>query len=186
VYCAEMLRQDRGFPLYQPTPQESLPAESQRHGVSIGDVGTVTPDGIFDFFFNIFLPPEHPINANNTPEGFLPMRPGYNSRDVTKVQYEPGSYVSSLTVRRQDCDARSPGGDFLFDCNGPKGAALALPHGAHQQKLQKLTPLRGYVAEHAASWYKHIYDSLGRELANGDLYLITGHEKASSWGMASY
>ncbi|KAF7345994.1 Pleiotropic drug resistance ABC transporter protein [Mycena venus] len=186
VYCTEMLRQDRGFPLYQPAPQESLPEESQRHGVLIGDVGTVTPEGIFDFFFNIFLPPEHPINANNTPEGFLPMQPAYNSRDVTKVQYDPGNYISSPTVRRQDCDASFPDGGFLFHCNGPEGAVLALPHGAYQLKLQNLNKLRGYVTKHAASWYKYIYDSLGRELANGDLYLITGHEKAPSWGMASY
>jgi hypothetical protein len=36
--------------------------------VSIGDVGSVTAEGIFDFFFNIFLPPEHLINGNRTPE----------------------------------------------------------------------------------------------------------------------
>jgi hypothetical protein len=49
-----------------------------------------------------------------------------------------------------------------------------------------LIKLRGYVTEHAASWYQYIQGSKGRELANGDLYLITGHEKAPSWGMASY
>ncbi|KAJ7845645.1 hypothetical protein B0H14DRAFT_2279671, partial [Mycena olivaceomarginata] len=78
------------------------------------------------------------------------------------------------------------GGDFRFSCRGPEGEILALPHGAIQQKLQNLTSLREYVLAHAASWYEYICGSMGRELANGDLYLITGHEKAPSWGMASY
>ncbi|KAJ7813836.1 hypothetical protein B0H13DRAFT_2465944, partial [Mycena leptocephala] len=49
-YCGQLLRQGRGFPLYVPGPPGNLP-EYQRNGVSIGDVGRVTPDGAFDFFF---------------------------------------------------------------------------------------------------------------------------------------
>lgn len=82
--------------------------------------------------------------------------------------------------------SQCPGGEFLFDCGGVSGAVLALPNGAQRQNLQKLAKLRKYVTEHAASWYEYINGPMERELANGDLCLITGHEKALSWGMASY
>ncbi|KAJ6451930.1 hypothetical protein C8R45DRAFT_883168, partial [Mycena sanguinolenta] len=62
IYCNQLLRRRRGFPLYVPEPSETLPAEYQVEGVQIGDVGTVTPEGIFDFLFNIYLPADDPIN----------------------------------------------------------------------------------------------------------------------------
>jgi hypothetical protein len=46
--------------------------------------------------------------------------------------------------------------------------------------------MRTYAAKHADNWYKYINGARGRGLANGDLYLVTGCEKARSWGMASY
>jgi hypothetical protein len=48
--------------------------------------------------------------------------------------------------------------------------------------------LREYAVKHAASWYDYIKarNGRGRELDNGDLYLVTGCEKARSWGMSSY
>ncbi|KAJ6548290.1 hypothetical protein B0H10DRAFT_2129407 [Mycena sp. CBHHK59/15] len=184
VYCRLMLRQKRGFPLYEPAPQINLPAEYQRHGVSIGDVGCVTPEGIFDFFFNVFLPPEHPINGNRTPDDFSPMPP-YESVDISHLNYGPGNHVSSPAVRRVDVDAPSdefPGGDFVFNCDGPHGAVLALPYGAHVQKLRNVENMRTYATKHAVSWYKYVNGPRGRGLANGELYLITGYEKAWSWG----
>ncbi|KAJ6588056.1 hypothetical protein B0H19DRAFT_1247774 [Mycena capillaripes] len=171
-----------------PEPKINLPAAYREHGVAIGDVGRVTPEGIFDFFFNIFLPREHPIHANRTPEGFLPIPP-YDPIDLLHKNYEPGDYVSSSTVQRLDLDARSdvfPGGDFVFSCDGMQGAVLALPDGAHLQKLDNVENMRAYAAEHAHSWYKYINGARGRGLANGDLYLVTGCEKARSWGMATY
>jgi hypothetical protein len=106
IYCGQLLRQKRGFPLYVPAPEPNLPLDYQRHGIGIGDVGSVMPEGIFDFFFNIFLPPEHPINANRTPEDFSPMSP-YDSMEVVHHNYDPGNYVSSPTVQKLDLDASS-------------------------------------------------------------------------------
>ncbi|KAJ6588051.1 hypothetical protein B0H19DRAFT_197753 [Mycena capillaripes] len=188
VYCSQLLRRKRGFPLYVPEPQINLPGEYRLHGVAIGDVGRVTPEGIFDFFFNIFLPQEHPINANRTPEGFVPM-PLYDLTDLIHHHYGPGDYVSTPTVQKVDLEAPSdlfPGGHFVFSCDGPQGAVLALPDGAHLQKLENVENMRTYTAEHANNWYKYINGARGRGLANGDLYLVTGCEKAQSWGMASY
>ncbi|KAJ6600527.1 hypothetical protein DFH09DRAFT_901283, partial [Mycena vulgaris] len=178
IYCSQLLRQKRGFPLYVPAPQPNLPPAYRRRGVAIGDVGRVTSEGIFDFFFNIFLPAEHPsrINANRTPEDFSPME-SYKPTDLSYLDYDPGTFVSTPTVQKVDVDAA---------CDGPQGAILALPDGAHLQKLDNLEKMRTYAAKHAESWYTYVNGTRGRELANGDLYLVTGCEKARSWGMASY
>ncbi|KAJ7821927.1 hypothetical protein B0H14DRAFT_2454884, partial [Mycena olivaceomarginata] len=73
IYCSQLLRQKRGFPLYDPEPRQTLPQEYQQSGVAIGDVGRITPNGAFDFFFNIYLPADHPINDNDVPENFSPL-----------------------------------------------------------------------------------------------------------------
>jgi hypothetical protein len=48
--------------------------------------------------------------------------------------------------------------------------------------------MRRYAAENAESWYKYINapEGHGRRLVNGFLYLITGCEKAQSWGIATF
>jgi hypothetical protein len=81
-----------------PEPQKNLPAEYQRTGVCIGDVGTVTPEGIFDFFFNVYLPANHPINANEVPDDFSPL-PLYSPRDVFHLDHAPGNYISTSSVQ---------------------------------------------------------------------------------------
>ncbi|KAJ7637896.1 hypothetical protein DFH06DRAFT_1099335 [Mycena polygramma] len=179
VYCCQMLRQKRGFPLYIPNPQ-TLPPEYEERGIAIGDVGSVTADGEFDFYFNIFLPAEHPINADNTPEDFSPMYP-CNSKDIFHRNYGIGHYLSTSTVRKVVLDP-----PFAFRCDGPQGVILALPDGSRVQKLRNVENMRTYAAKHADSWYKYIKGTRGRELTNGDLYLVTGCEKTRSWAMASY
>ncbi|KAJ7211416.1 hypothetical protein GGX14DRAFT_326569, partial [Mycena pura] len=178
VYRNQLLRRKRGFPLYVPGPQRNLPAEYQRMGVSIGDVGRVTPEGGFDFFFNIFLPADHPIHANYVPEDFFPLL-RYDSRDVSLQDYEPGNYVSSHSVHL--CDSEG-----FVSCEGPNGAVLALPHGSHLEKLEEIEHARRYAARNAESWYRYVNETRGRGLTNGSLYLITGCEKSQSGGMASF
>ncbi|KAJ7081759.1 hypothetical protein B0H15DRAFT_749167, partial [Mycena belliarum] len=179
-YCGQLLRQKRGFPLYVPGPQRNLPDVYRHTGVAIGDVGRVTSDGIFDFFFNVYLPADHPVNANNVPEDFSPLAP-YIGRDVVHIDFEPGNYVSSPSV--QKLELGSPSEYFMFNCDTPHGAVLALPHGAHVQKLENLGNLRQYASKNAESWYRHVNGARGRGLANGSLYLVTGCEKSRSWGI---
>jgi hypothetical protein len=78
-----------------------------------------------------------------------------------------------------------PGGHFVFNCHAPQGAVLALPHGSRLQKLENLETVRTYAATHAESWFKYINGPRGRRL-HGSLYLVTGCEKAASWGLASF
>ncbi|KAK6984227.1 hypothetical protein R3P38DRAFT_3375232 [Favolaschia claudopus] len=182
-YTSLLLRQGRGFPLYIPAPPTNLPAAYRRNGVAIGDVGRVTPEGSFDFFFNIYLPRGHRINAN-TPPDFAPLLK-YESVDVTTEDYDAGTYVASPAVQETSSD-HFPGGAFVFDCQGPDGAVLTLPHGAQLEKLENLESMRQYAAKNAESWYKYVNQTRGRGLSNGSLYLVTGWEKAESWGMATF
>ncbi|KAJ7285229.1 hypothetical protein C8J57DRAFT_1020733, partial [Mycena rebaudengoi] len=87
-YCNQLLRRGRGFPLYVPDPPGNLSEEYRRNGVSIGDVGTVTPEGVFDFFFNIYLASDHPINTH-VPENFSPLPP-YSPEDILPLVFDPG------------------------------------------------------------------------------------------------
>ncbi|KAJ7672788.1 hypothetical protein B0H17DRAFT_1243486, partial [Mycena rosella] len=174
IYCNQLLRQRRGFPLFVPEPQPNLPEEYQRTGISIGDVGRITPEGIFDFFFNIYLPADHPINAN-VPEDFSPL-PLYSAADVLHLKFAPGNHVSTPLFSSI----------FPLSMSAPHGAVLALPHGAHSEKLENIGSMRQYVGQNAESWYRHVTGSRGRQLSNGSLYLVTGCEKARSWGMASF
>ncbi|KAJ7741108.1 hypothetical protein B0H16DRAFT_50810 [Mycena metata] len=189
IYCNQLLRRRRGFPLHVPEPQENLPPEYREHGVQIGDVGRITPEGIFDFFFNIYLPADHPVNDNDVPEDFCPL-PHYESKDIVVLNHPPGNYVSTSSIRQvalpTPFDDEFPGAGFLFNCGAPQGAVLALPHGARLRKLETLEILRDYVATHAENWYRYIMGARGRRLANGSLYLVTGCEKAHSWGMATF
>ncbi|KAJ7813828.1 hypothetical protein B0H13DRAFT_1740923 [Mycena leptocephala] len=188
-YCDQMIRQGRGVPLYIPEPPETLPDEYRRNGVAIGDVGIVTPVGVFDFFFNIYEDADHPINDDFVPDDFSPLK-RYVRRDIIPSNEAPGKYVSTSSVQKLEPEPqldKFPGGHFVFSCDAPQGAVLALPHGAHLEKLENLETLRKYVAKHAKSWYKYIRYTRGRVgLENGSLYLVTGWEKAPSWGMASF
>ncbi|KAJ7679088.1 hypothetical protein DFH06DRAFT_505028 [Mycena polygramma] len=190
-YCSHLLRQGRGFPLYVPGPQKNLPEQYQRNGVAIGDVGRVTAEGMFEFFFNIYHTADDVINVDFVPDDFSPL-PRYVPRDIVPVEFGPGNYVSSSSVRGwwngypKIYSHEFIASDFLFTCTGPSGAALFLPYGAHLEKLANVEPVRRYAAANAESWYKYINGSRGRGLANGSLYLITGCEKAQTGGMASF
>ncbi|KAF7336926.1 hypothetical protein MVEN_02129000 [Mycena venus] len=152
LYCSQLLRRKRGFPLYVPTPQRNLPEEYQRRGTSIGDVGRVTPEGVFDFFFNIYLPADHAINANDVPEDFYPLMP-YAVKDIVHLDFDPGSFVSSASIHAWDPDALSEDEEFLFTCKAPSGAVLALPDGSQFEKLENVENIRRYAAHNAESWY---------------------------------
>ncbi|KAJ6452287.1 hypothetical protein C8R45DRAFT_86143 [Mycena sanguinolenta] len=185
TYCRHLLGQGRGFPLYVPGPQSNLPREYRTTGVSIGDAGRVTPEGIFDFLFNIFLPRDHPVNAR-APHDFTPLAP-YDPSDLCTVDFAPGDHVSGLSATETSNEAMGfPGGDFIFTCFDPDGAILCLPHGAHLVRLQDVEAIRRYAAKNAESWYQYANVVRGRGIVNGELYLITGCEKASSWGIATF
>ncbi|KAJ7894934.1 hypothetical protein B0H14DRAFT_3640753, partial [Mycena olivaceomarginata] len=178
IYCNQLLSLRRGFPLYIPGPSQMLPAEYQTSGIQIGDVGTVTPEGLFDCFFNIYLPADDPVNLDNVPDDFCPLQ-NYKERDLLTFPQAPGNYVSTPLVHKIAHGTQ-------LGCRPPQGAVLALPHGAELKRLKNVQPVREYAQKYAKTWYEYLKHTKGLVVENGSLYLITGCEKVMSWGMATY
>jgi len=59
-----------------------------------------------------------------------------------------------------------------------------MPEGATSQDLENIPRFRKYAAENVHKWYKFINGPRGREAKNGDVRLVVGCDKATSWGMA--
>ena len=96
-----MYHKKHGFPLWIPQPNMTLPPSYQRQGVSIGDVGIITPDGGFDFLFNVCLPAEHPSNPEVLPEGFVPLE--LKPTDICKFPaHHLHSHLASPSVKSRE------------------------------------------------------------------------------------
>ncbi|KAK6987483.1 hypothetical protein R3P38DRAFT_330152 [Favolaschia claudopus] len=176
IYTSEMLSQKRGYPLFWPAPQDHHP--NINSGIAIGDVGCIDEGG-FDYLFNVF---------SSCPNGFNSLKmndpnlPNTSSAEVKCNNIGPGSCLSR-TVHYENGNLL----EYNFQCSGRQGAVLALPSGAHRQQLKiGFRSLHQYVTENAKSWYRYIGKTLYREIHNGDLFVVSGHEKARSWGIAHY
>lgn len=104
VYLDVMMAKNRGFPLWIPSPNTLLPPEYRCSGVSIGDVGVLTPEGGFDFIFNIFADAGDPVNANSgLSRSFVPLIPPLRSYEVQRFNESPaGSMISDDSFGRTD------------------------------------------------------------------------------------
>ena len=61
-----------------------------------------------------------------------------------------------------------------------------MPQGAYDEDLKNISRFRDYALTHAQSWYQHANGPRGREIGNGKLHLVTGCDKTTSWGIATY
>ncbi|KAH6911892.1 hypothetical protein BKA70DRAFT_1422605 [Coprinopsis sp. MPI-PUGE-AT-0042] len=174
VYERHLLQHRHGFPLWMPQPTADAPPSYDDKGVSVGDVGIITPSGGFDFLFNICLPAEHPNNAGGPlPEGFVPLLT--QQKDITESDGHPlGSHIASHPTKSV--------GAMAFECNEPEGAILVLPDGAMHEDIRNLGKFREYAASNAPSWYKLAVTICKREIDNGEIRLVTGCDKSSAWG----
>ncbi|KAF4612514.1 hypothetical protein D9613_012769 [Agrocybe pediades] len=188
IYFRNLVGKGRGSPLWLPEPSYNMPIEYQREGVSIGDVGVLLASGSFNFFFNIFLPSNHPFNQGNTPEGFVPLTPPLSPVDVQRLrEFTFGSYITSESIKishRQYSD--SPMTDLDFESTAKEGAILTLPHGANSEDVVNTIRLRSYISRHIESWYRYIIGVRGCEVRNGDVRVVIGCDKTDSWGMAAF
>ena len=74
-----------------------------------------------------------------------------------------------------------------FECSGLDGAILAMPQGAYHEDLRNIRKFREYASIHVKSWYMYANGPFnGREIGNGELHLVTGCDKTTSWGIATY
>jgi hypothetical protein len=95
IYAALLLPKKHGYPLWLQDPDCGLPLAHRSVGVNIGDVGTITYDGGFDFFFNICHDANHPINLFGVPDGFVPLP--LEPEDVIQrpEMHGKGTYISN-------------------------------------------------------------------------------------------
>jgi len=60
-----------------------------------------------------------------------------------------------------------------------------MPEGAISQDLENIPRFRKYAAANVHRWYKFINGARGREAENGEVRLVVGCDKATSWGSAA-
>jgi hypothetical protein len=60
-----------------------------------------------------------------------------------------------------------------------------MPQGAYAEDLANVSRFRKYLSNNAESWYRYI-NTRGRGARNGDVVLVIGCDKTSSWGMAAF
>jgi hypothetical protein len=72
-----------------------------------------------------------------------------------------------------------------FETTATEGAILTLPEGATAHDLQNIPRIRAYAAANIESWYRYINGPRGCEAKNGEVRLVIGCDKTTSWGMAA-
>ena len=187
--------------MWLPGPSSTLPCTYRRRGITVGDVGIFTASGGFDFFFNITLPANHPINQQGLPEGFSPLFPTLQSSDIHRhMEFNRNSYLLSASVEKfhendssydcllsNKCPKLTIGyRRITFESSASEGAILVMPQGAYAEDLANVSRFRQYLSANAESWYRYVNDVRGREARNGDVRLVVGCDKTSSWGMATF
>ncbi|KAF4617419.1 hypothetical protein D9613_006192 [Agrocybe pediades] len=185
IYQHRMSTLRAGTALWIPEGHSNAPEPCQAKGVTIGDVGTLTPSGSFSFLFNICLPANHPVNRNMVPEGFKPIYPEVDPCDIREInEFMPWDYLSTESMRRlaNGSDSYSL---VSFQIQQEDGAVAVMPEGAISQDLENVSRFRSYAAAHLKEWYRYVNVTRGREIENGDLRLVIGCDKATSWAIAA-
>ncbi|PPQ78265.1 hypothetical protein CVT25_011724 [Psilocybe cyanescens] len=203
IYFRHLSVKDHGYPLWIPEPNNRLPIQYQRQGIEIGDVGIITPSGSFDFLFNIRLPADNPINPPELPEQFASLHPPLDLIDIRgHLEFKPDSYLASSSIdRSQRDDSETPYvvitfyrnsfsqyhiRGLTFQSSASEGAILAMPNGAYSSDLGNITRFRKYMAANAEHWYRYVNGVRGREALNGEVRLVIGCHKTTTWGMATF
>ncbi|KAJ7618627.1 hypothetical protein FB45DRAFT_169771 [Roridomyces roridus] len=197
LYSRLLLSKGHGYPLFGPQPFDDLPPDSRRLGTQIGDVGVVTADGSFDVIFNICRSADDPLNRFGVPERFEQVRIGPGDIASRPQYHRPGSDVSNTRIskRRLDVDTGVESNVFLplgvgavveISTSSKEAAVLLLPDGASRTDLRCLkNQFRDYALKHAHRWYAFVNGTLGMMIESGDLYLVTGMDKSTSWSVAA-
>ena len=76
--------------------------------------------------------------------------------------------------------------DIIFESSASEGAILTMPRGARSERLRNLARFREYAAANAADWYRFVNGPRGCEAKNGEIRLVVGSDKTTSWGIATF
>lgn len=71
-----------------------------------------------------------------------------------------------------------------FITSAAEGAVLTFPNGAMSYDLENTPRFRAYAAANIESWYRYVNGPREREAKNGEVRLVIGCDKATSWAMA--
>ncbi|KAK7040784.1 hypothetical protein VNI00_009690 [Paramarasmius palmivorus] len=193
-YSQLLMEKTRGYPLWFPQPNAQLTKEYKQRGADIGDVGLLKEDGSFDFLFSIIHPHDHPVNAYGVPRGFEPV----HHRHLEKHEIErfhcddhhvcsQGLYLSKYTMYKSTNSSGDPHqrntSEVLCENETVEGAILILPDGCSRIDLVNRATFLDQAIKHGASWLEY---AASRRQEPTELYLITGCDKTSSWGIASF
>ncbi|KIM46808.1 hypothetical protein M413DRAFT_440380 [Hebeloma cylindrosporum] len=180
IFASALFAAGHGYPLFYPDTIAELDDDFRRtRGISLGDVGVLSPENQFIFAFNIFLPADHPYNKSKdsaTPESFVPLSPLEDSEICTTVDYFPPGYViasKGVNVVRHSEDPLH----ITFSSSERRGACMVLPKGATRHDISS-TRVVQYVKNNAVSWAR---DLASRDIGtpNGSLYIVRGVDKTS-------
>jgi len=61
-----------------------------------------------------------------------------------------------------------------------------MPEGAQSEDVENIARIRAYLVENIENWYRFANGPRGRDARNGDLRLVIGTDKATSWGIAAF
>lgn len=76
---------------------------------------------------------------------------------------------------------------LTFESSASEGAILTMPEGAQSERLMNLSRFETYIGTHVQDWYRYVNGPIrGRKAQNGDLRVVVGHDKSTSWGMATF
>ncbi|KJA17905.1 hypothetical protein HYPSUDRAFT_975312 [Hypholoma sublateritium FD-334 SS-4] len=187
-YARSLMMTGNGFPLWYPGGDLGKPIQYLQRGISIGDVGTLDRDGLFDFCFNIFLSPDNPIHSGLVPREFRPLEPRLDPSEVKTIPeyFTPGQVITSQGVDV----ALNPENSlkYTFSSLDPslEGGILVLPNGASREDMTHTERIYEYAKRNAPYWYQDVNGYGGIVHANGSLFLVTGCDKASDWALASF
>ncbi|KZP23682.1 hypothetical protein FIBSPDRAFT_453371 [Athelia psychrophila] len=200
VYARQLLPKKHGYPMYYPEPLDDLPLEYRKRGVGIGDVGIIKPNGAFQFVFNIFIlwTESNPgINCFGVPDGFVPMELGRRPAARNQNKHIKGSAIMSNCEKSTAASGSIGVGDgsipsaaagtigFNVTSSSSETALLTMPDGALGEDYYNDTAIRSFSIANALSWYEFINVKLGRAAPNGSLYVVTGCDKSTAWGIAT-
>ncbi|ESK83813.1 hypothetical protein Moror_13544 [Moniliophthora roreri MCA 2997] len=196
-YSLLLFQERQGYPLWSPQPDYGLPKQYTDEGVRIGDVGIVHHDQPFDFLFNITCSENDPINRRGVPSGFVPISveeleiahaPRHRPNNSHLIA--PRHTLMGEEVAKMDLDARyQTAFEFTSLNNSDHGAILALPEGSNLRILRDQGRFRDYARKHAKQWFQYAEEIRRREFPpdrDPSLYLVTGCEKCSAWGITSF
>ncbi|KAJ7777238.1 hypothetical protein B0H16DRAFT_1301967 [Mycena metata] len=196
LYSRLLFPKMQGYPLFHPQPFDDLPEPARRTGTEIGDVGLVTQEGSFDPIFNILRAKDDPANRFGVPPAFEPVSLGPEDIATRTLFHLPGSDISNTTVNKKRIDVEAGIEDNVFvplgagavvevSTSSKQTALLLLPDGASRWDLRQQRVFRDYALKHAPNWYSFVNGDLGRMVGNGDLYLVTGVTKSTTWSVAA-